>query len=445
MKNFFYLLLAILVSCSSPQNENREGKTGSVLLKNAKILRGDSTPVIENGNILIENGRIAEVGAGVTGQGAEEVDLSGKTVMPAIMCTHAHIGVVKDTTASGANYTRENIIRQLKKYASYGVLHVQALGTDRPLLFQNGLYDSLRNGSGEGARLISAGFGFNVPQANVNPSSTQGLVYRPSSASQVPAEMDSLAKLGINTVKIWVDDFNKTVPKMNEEVYHAIIDEAHKRNMKVAAHVYYLADARRLVADGIDFLAHSIRDSVVDDALLAMMKSKDVVYIPTLSLDKFAYAYGGETEWINDPFFKESLEPGVYEMISSEKYKNDTKNSPAYARNQNAFKIAMANAKKIFDYGIKVALGTDSGAFPIRTQGFAEHLEMQLLSEAGVPVSDVIAIATNNSAQALGLRDFGTIGAGKVADLLVLDADPMQDIKNTRKIFSVYKAGVKVK
>lgn len=445
MKNFFYLLLAVIVSCSSPQNNNAETKTESLLLKNVKILRGDSTPVIENGNILIENGRIAEVGAGVTEQGAEEVDLAGKTVMPAIICAHAHIGLVKDTTASGANYSRENIIRQLNKYASYGVLHVQALGTDRPLLFENGLYDSLRTGSGEGARLISAGFGFNVPQANVNPGSSQGLVYRPSSASQVPAEMDSLSRLGIKTVKIWVDDFNKTVPKMNAEVYHAIIDEAHKRNMKVAAHVYYLTDARRLVADGIDFLAHSIRDSVVDDAFLAMMKSKNVVYIPTLSLDKFAYTYGGETEWINDPFFKESLEPGVYEMIKSEKYKNDTKNSASYARNQNAFKIAMENAKKIFDYGIKVALGTDSGAFPIRTQGFAEHLEMQLLNEAGVPVSDVISIATYNSAQALGLNDFGTIGAGKVADLLVLDADPIQDIKNTRKVFSVYKSGKKVK
>lgn len=446
MKYLPYLFLVILAACSSPQAPSAtDEKNGSILLKNAKLIRGDSTPVIESGNIIIEDGKIAEIGPGITREGATEVDLAGKTIMPAIISTHVHVGVLKGTAASSTNYTRENIISQLKKYASYGILHVQALGTDRPLLFQTGLYDSLKNGLGEGARLISAGYGFNVPLEKVDSTSPQSLVYRPSSPAQVSAEMDSLSGLGIRTVKIWVDDFNKTVPKMNPDVYSAIINEAHKRNMKVAAHVYYLADARRLVSDGVDFLAHSIRDSVIDDSLLSMMKAKNVIYIPTLTLDKFAYAYGGNAEWINEAFFKDALEPGVYEMITSEKYKNDTKNSPAYARSENAFKIAKQNVKKIFEYGIKVALGTDSGALPIRTQGFAEHLEMILLVEAGLTPADVISIATVNAANALGLSGYGTIAPGNVADLLVLDGDPTADIKNTAKIFSVYKAGVKIK
>ncbi len=445
-----YYLSAILVlslvaisSCSTSRNpDENDIANAKLLFKNVNLIKGDGSAPAKT-DVYVEDGKIAETGNGLSKDGATIVDLEGKTMMPAIISTHVHVGTLKDTTTNGRNYTRENIFNQLNKYARYGVLNVQSLGTDRQLLFQNGLYDSIRNGMYPGARMLSAGYGFNVPLANVDTSSPQGKVFRPTDPSQVPAEIDSLAALNIKLVKIWVDDFNKTVPKMDPGIYQAIIEEAHKRNMRVAAHVYYLEDARRLVAAGVDMLAHSIRDSVVDDAFLAGMKAKNVIYVPTLSLDKFSYAYAGDPEWINDQFFKSSLEPGTYEMITSEKYKTNTKNSPAYARNENAFKIAMTNLKKICDAGIRVALGTDSGAFPIRTQGFSEHLELQLLNEAGLTPLQAITVATKNGADALQLNDYGTIENGKVADLLVLDADPTVDIKNTRKIFAVYKSGVR--
>ena len=441
----FVFFIASIFSCSTSKNQDENAATGhKILFKNVNLIKGDGSPAVKT-EVYIEDGKIAETGSDRSKDGVTIVDLGGKTMMPAIISTHVHVGVVKDTTASGKNYTRENILNQLARYENYGVLNVQALGTDRPLLFQHGLYDSVRNGLLGGARLLSAGYGFNSPQANVDTSSPQGRVFRPAAVSQVPAELDSLASLNIKIVKMWVDDFNKTVPKMDSVVYRAIIEEAHKRNMRVAAHVYYLADARRLVADGVDILAHSIRDSVVDDAFLADMKAKNVIYVPTLSLDKFAYAYAGDPEWINDPFFKSSLEPGTYEMITSANYKTNTKNSPAYVRNENGFKIAMTNLKKIFDAGIRVALGTDSGAFPIRAQGFGEHMEMQMLNEAGLTPLQAITVATKNAADALQLNDYGTIENGKVADLLILDGDPSADIKNTRKIFAVYKAGRKVR
>lgn len=446
MKNLFYILAATLAACStSNAPDNQEGKLQLLILKNAKAILGDSNRVIEKTDILIQDGHVTDIGPDLKREGAEEVDLLGKTVMPALISTHVHVGTLKGTTSVAANYTRENILDQMNKYAAYGVLHVQVMGTDRPLLFQNGLYDSIKNGFKDGARMLSAGYGFNTPQANVDPTSFLSLLYRPTSASQVPAEIDSLAALGIKTVKIWVDDFNKTQQKMDVAIYRTVIEEAHKKNMKVAAHLYNLTDARNLVTDGIDIIAHSIRDSVVDDALLALMKAKNITYIPTLVLDKFAYAYAGDPEWINDPFFKASLEPGVYEMITAEKYKTDTRNSPGYARNENGYKIAAMNAKKIADYGIRVALGTDSGAFPVRTQGFSEHLEMQLLVEAGIDAMQVLTIATRNGADALGLNNYGSIQTGNIADLLVLDGDPVQDIKNSRKIAAVYKKGVKIK
>jgi imidazolonepropionase-like amidohydrolase len=216
--------------------------------------------------------------------------------------------------------------------------------------------------------------------------------------------------------------------------------------MRVAAHVYYLSDARDLVSNDVDILAHSIRDSLVDDAFLAGMKTRHVIYIPTLSLDEFAYIYAREAEWINDPFFKASLEPGVYEMITSEKYRNDLKNSPVYTRNIKGFNMAVANLRKIFDAGILVALGTDSGAMPVRTQGFSEHLEMELMTQAGLTPLQSISVATKNAADALKINQhYGIIEKGKVADLLILNGDPSKEIKNTRNINAVYKAGKKVR
>lgn len=438
---YLFIFLAF-AACATQSNNNDD----AVLLKNANIITGDGSQPIENTDILIRGDKIAEIGKNINDPGATVVDVAGKTVMPALVSAHVHIGVLKGTTSSGTNYTRENVLDQLKKYADYGVLNLQVMGTDRPVLFENGLYDSIQKGLLPGARMLSAGYGFNVPQPNVDPSSMLGNLYRPASVEAVPKEMDSIAALNIRIVKIWVDDMGGTARKMDPAVYRAIIKEAHQRNIRVAAHLYYLADARDLVNAGLDIIAHSIRDSVADDAFVQSMKAHNVVYIPTLSLDKFNYAYSDDPDWINDPFFRASLEPGVYEMITSEKFKTEQKNSPALARNKHAFEIAMQNVKKLSDAGVLVALGTDSGAFPVRAQGYSEHLELQLLTEAGLTPLQAIAAGTKNSATALHIDDnFGTIQKGKVADLLVLDGDPSADIKNSQKIDAVYKAGQKIR
>jgi imidazolonepropionase-like amidohydrolase len=374
------------------------------------------------------------------------IDLTGKTIMPALISAHTHVGMLKGTATDAANYTRQNILDQLKKYADYGVLNIQTMGTDRPLLFENGLYDSIKTGLLPGSRMLSAGRGFGNKEGSPAMSSPMNMLFRPSTTEEVTAEMDSLASLNTQLVKIWVDDFAGTAKKMDPLINQAIIQEAHNRNMRVAAHVYYLSDARKLVRDGINMLAHSIRDSVVDDAFLADMKAKKVVYIPTLSLDEYSFIYANEPDWINDPFFKGSLEPGVYEMITSDKYRNNVKNSPTYSRSINGFNTALINLKKISDAGILIALGTDSGAQPVRTQGFSEHLELELMTRAGLTPLQVISIASKNASEALKINNnFGVLEKGKVADLLILNADPSKDIKNTRKIEAVYKAGKKVR
>jgi len=261
----------------------------------------------------------------------------------------------------------------------------------------------------------------------------------------VPAMMDTVARLHPTLIKMWVDDFRGRFKKMDPEVYTMIIKQAHAHGLRVASHLYYLSDARKLVAAGLDIMAHSIRDSVIDDELLAEMKRRNVVYIPTLTLDEFAYVYAQQPEWINDAFFKAALEPGVYEMITSQKYQDDLKNSPDFDRNKQGFEIALQNLKKIYDAGITVCLGTDSGATPVRAQGFSEHLELELLVQAGLTPLQAITVGTRNAARLLNVDDqYGTLQRGKLASFIVLRENPAENIKYTRTIEAVYKNGVLV-
>ncbi|OJV12836.1 MAG: amidohydrolase [Dyadobacter sp. 50-39] len=439
MKKILLLLqMSSLLFCAGSHAQH----TGSILLKNASVIDGTGSAVRSNMDILITSGKIMAIQKDIKVSGAREVDLSGKTVMPSLICAHAHVGTLKGTTSSADNYTRGNLLRHLKKYEDYGVSTVLAMGTDRPLIF-NGFIDSTQAGLLPGARLYSAGYGFNTPDPN--PGSWMNLLLRPNSPDEVPAMMAQLAAVKPTVVKIWVDDHGGNAQKMKPEIYKAIIREAHLRNIGVAAHLFYAEDARKLTEAGIDIIAHSIRDKEVDQDLLVKMKEKNVTYIPTLSLDEYQFVYADRPDWVDDAFFKASLEPGVFEMITDKSYSEKIKSSPDYQRNMAAFKTAMVNLKKIYDAGIKVALGTDSGAFPIRTQGFTEHLEMELMVKAGLTPAQAITISTRNAARALQIdHDKGTLEKGKVADLIILSANPADDIRNTRKIESVWKEGKEV-
>ena len=418
---------------------------GRILFKNATVINGNGLAPLAHTDVLVEDEMITAIGPQLPEANAKVIDMTGKTMMPALVCSHVHIGNLKYTAAKPENYTRQNILSQLVKYESYGITNILVMGTDRPMLFKTGLRDSSAKGLLPGARIHTAGYGFGVPQGAPPLGMAMDQVYRPATAAEVPKQMDSLALLKPDVVKLWLDDFNGKFKKMDPAVYTVIISEAHKHGLRVAAHVYYLSDARKLVEGGIDILAHSVRDSIVDDALVAQMKAKHVVYIPTLSLDEYAYIYARKPDWINDDFFKASLEPGVYDMITSEKYQDSLKKSPDYAKNAAAFETALKNVKKLVDAGILISLGTDSGATPIRAQGFSEHLELELLVQAGLTPLQAISVATINAAQVLQIdKKYGTLEKGKMADMIILSDNPVSDIKNTRKIEAVYKAGKEV-
>src|SRR5882724_4714589 len=357
----------------------------TTVLHDVTVIDGTGTAGKTHQNVLISGDRILVITSVDTAipNGAIVIALEGKILMPLIVDCDAHLGLLKDTATAAANYTPENIGRHLLRLQDYGVGAVLSMGTDHLEIF--GMREASHAGNIPGATIYTAGLGFGVKNGAPPGSAGMDKVYRPTTPAEAREEMREIAARKPDVIKIWVDDFLGRMPKMKPEIYQALIDEAHLQGVRVASHLFYAEDARSLVNSGLDIMAHSIRDRVIDDALLAEMKRHNIVYIPTLSLDEFAFSYEGTPAWIRDPFFRAALEPGVYEMISSPAYKNRVRNNPATAKEIAALSAALKNLKKIYEAGITIALGTDAGAQPIRVMGFSEHMEMELMVRAGIP------------------------------------------------------------
>lgn len=419
--------------------------TNLTVISGVRLIDGTGQPPKENVDLVLQADKIRDIvktGSQSYPKGTRIVDARGKTVMPALINAHGHLGLLKGTQMAATNYTKENILRQLKHYEAYGVDTVVSLGTDQDQIYQ--LRDEQRQATLPGARILTAGQGFGV--AGGNPPLKMGTVevYRPDSVQKARADVRELATHHPDILKIWLDDNFHKVPEMKPGIYQAIVDEAHRLKLRVAAHVFYLEDAKSLVKSGVDVLAHSIRNRSVDQELIAAMRQKNVFLIPTLTLDQSHYIYAEQPSWMKDSFFKAALEPGVLEMLHSEAYINKVRKDPDTPKWQAASATSLRNLKTLYDAGVKVGFGTDSGADPARIQGFDEHRELQLMVEAGLTPMQAILCATRDNAQLLGINSIGTLEPGKQADFLVLDGNPLDDIRNTTKLFAVWHAGQQI-
>jgi imidazolonepropionase-like amidohydrolase len=370
--------------------------------------------------------------------------LSGKTVMPGLINGHGHLGLSQGTSVSPANYTRENIERQLAQYERYGITTMISLGMNQDLLYQ------LRSEQGKvalgGTTILTADRGIGTPGGVPALSVGSDQLYHPSTPEQARAAVREMAARDPNLIKIWVDDGLHKLPAPNPAVYGAAIDEAHKQHLRVAAHVYYLADAKRLLDDGVDILAHSIRDQEIDAETTSLLKSRGVYYIPTLQLEESFFIYADHPAWMETAFFRNAVNPELAATFASAAYKQKVAADPTTEVHRVALQTAMVNLKKLREAGAPIAFGTDSGANPYRIQGFAEHRELQLMVEAGLTPLEAIHCATAVNAKMLQIDEkTGTVEPGKQADLLVLDADPISDIANTEKIAMVFHNGRQVK
>jgi len=415
------------------------------VLKNVTLIDGTGRQPFTDVSLVIAGGRIREIGGNVKAPaGASVVDLTGKTVMPGIINLHGHVGAVKGLTQARENFTQENIEAHLRNYASYGVTSVVSMGSDMEPALMIRIRDRQRDGANLGARVYSAGRGFTALKGYpaVLPGN-QGVPFEASTAAQARAWVDELAKLRVDMVKMWVDDHLGRYTALSPEIYRAIIDQAHKKKLKAAAHLFYLKDAKSLLDAGLDAMAHSVRDAEVDAELIGKIKKNNVTAIATLTREQSTFVYATPPAWLDEPFFTRAVSADIIKTVKSDPFRNKVANDPDFEKNKQFFQMASRNLKKLSDAGVRIGFGTDTGP-PARFQGFFEHWEMELMVQAGLTPMQVIQSASKNAAEFLGVtQDFGTLEKGKYADLVALDRNPLQDIRNTRSIHSVYIGGVK--
>lgn len=267
-----------------------------------------------------------------------------------------------------------------------------------------------------------------------------GVGVTPKTVAEAESTIDGHVKLGVDIIKTRLEGGPND---MKPEVYRALIARAHERKLRVAAHIFYTADANGLVDAGLDVIAHSVRDRDVDAAFIERLKSRGVGYIPTLTRDLSVFVYETRPAFFDDPFFLRGLDAyrGQMEQLGSPELQERTRKSEQAQSIKKALVQANRNLKLLSDGGVAIALGTDSGTSLGRWQGFFEHQELAMMVEAGMTPMQALVAATGGAARVMRLDEVGTLAPGKWADLLVLDANPLDDILNTRRINAVWMAG----
>jgi imidazolonepropionase-like amidohydrolase len=391
----------------------------------ATIIDGSGAQPIQAGVLLIQSGRVVAVGTRqdvVIPKGTHIQEVNGKTIIPGIINGHGHVGDVKGIQPG--HYSRENILANLAIYARYGVTTVVSLGGDRKeAVTLRAVFDTATT---QRARLFIA-----------------GEVITGKTPADAVAGVDRNHLMGVDWMKIRVDDQLGTAPKMPVEVYRAVIGRSHALGYPIATHMYSLEDARQLLEAGSDLLAHSIRDQVVDEAFIQLIQARKVGYCPTLTRELSTFVYGDTATFFGDSFFSKEYDQKTIQPLLAPARQLEVRNSKSAQTYKQQLPVAKANLKILAERGVPIVFGTDSGV-ATRFMGYFEHLEMEMMAEAGLLPMQIIVSASRDAAQYLRLKDAGTLSAGHWADFIVLNADPLVDIRNVRKMEAVFISGEKV-
>jgi len=426
------LLVVAFAGCASEDPAPQSAPiAGATIFEGARLIAGDGgAPVLERSAFVIDQGSITAVGR--QGElpapaGATRVDLTGKTVMPALIDAHSHLGYtdVRRMTTAAANFTRENLVDHLRRYAFYGIAATLSMGVDR-----GELPYELRAHPVPGAALFrTAGRGIALPDAGPGATYRRDAPYGVSTEADARAAVRELAARQVDIVKIWVDDRDGTVPKLPPALYRAIIDEAHGKGLRVVAHIFDLADAKELLRSGIDGFAHGVRDRDVDDEFMALLRAHpDVWVIPNLPERDTNDDYA----WLSD-----TVPPQEIQRLRE----TAAKRTPEEARRaRELYEVQARNLARLNAAGVRIGYGTDAGI----SVGWNALTELSDMAAAGMTPAQVLTAATKTSAAILRLDRLGTIAPGKSADFIVLDANPLDDIGNVRRISRVYLRGQEV-
>ena len=373
------------------------------VLNHVNLIDGTGTPPQSDVAIVIEGGRIRDIGrAGAVAvpAGATVVDEGGKYVVPGIINAHGHVGPAPRDP-------------QLRQYALYGVTTTTSMSFDPDDIVA--FKARQRAGELRGARILTVKYRFMSPPFN------PGSEYKTPEAAR--AKVDEIVAHGADFVKVWIDAGNGRFRKLDRDFCAAVFDEARKFGKITMAHIVAYEDAKMVVDEGVNILAHNVRDAVIDDDFIAKLKDRG------RDCDLDARARGGDVRLsptnplssIRRSSRKACRRSGLPccapRSVTS---RRTTRSMRIYRR---AFEIDKINLKKLADGGVRIALGTDSGGDLNRffIQGFFEHHQMDLMVEAGLTPMQVIQSFSKNASEALGIdKDFGTLAKGKAADLLIV-------------------------
>lgn len=442
-------LPACLLAACAERAANGDGSDAG-LSPEAEVVIITGARVFDGGNdlgvvdIVIRNGSIEAIGRAIDlPDGARRVDYAGRFIVPGLVSAHSHLANTEGTEHGDRFYTRENVIRDLRRFQAFGVTTVTSLGINGDVF--HALREEFADDPTLGAAMLGAGAGIGV-DGGAPPVAGMGLAHdpvaRPASAEAAREAVRAQAERGIDIVKLWVDDLGGDAPMMAPEVYRAAIDEAHTLGLRVAAHIHDLAPAADLISSGVDVIAHGVRDRPVDRAFVDAMKAHGTWYIATVQIDEANYLYAEQPELLDTPFLQAALPPEVARQFSDPDWRARSLAGADKARA--AVAMNLRNLGSLHAAGVRIGFGTDSGALPHRVIGFAEHRELELMVRGGLSAAQALSAATRDSAELLGLEDRGLLAPGRRADLIVLEADPLADIRHTRGILAVWQAGVEV-
>lgn len=376
------------------------------------LIDGTDRAPVTNATLLVDKGRVVAAGPAASVRipaNAERTPLNGKVVIPGLINAHGH-------ASSVAN---------LATYAAYGVTTVYSLGDETPAVFA--AREAQRSTPPRHARVF-----------------VSGPVLTPTTPDEARAQVAAVAAQQVDIVKIRVDDNLGTARKMLPEVYRAVITEAHARGLRVAVHLYYLSDAKDLLAAGADYIAHSVRDEPVDDAFVqALVKSK-VCYSPTLMREVSTYVYESTPAFLSDSLFLAHANKEWMATVQQPARQEATRTSTSAQRYKAQLPVATRNLLTLHRASVPIAMGTDTGPLG-RFQGYFELMELEMMVDAGMTPAAALQSATGVAAHCLKLdRELGTLEPGKWADFVVLNANPLENISNIRRQHSVWIGGAVV-
>jgi imidazolonepropionase-like amidohydrolase len=435
-------LLLLLASCwLLASGALAPAQSEPIVFEGARLITGDGGAPIETSAFILDGNRFIAVGRRgeiTVPAGATHIDLTGKTVIPALIDAHVHMGYRKGLSFGPENYTRENLLDTLNRFAYFGVAAILETGTAR-----GDLAYELRAEAPPGALYRTAGRGFGMPNAGPG-GPMRDSAYGVTTEAEARRDVQELAAKKVDMIKIWVDDRNGTVEKLRPNLYRAIIDEAHQHNIRVLAHIVDLADVKDLLRAGVDGFAHMIRDKDVDDELFALLKARPNVFFEQTLWGERRSIYTARPAWLDEPILRETFSPREIEILSEEFGPNA--DSPQAVRSRAMGQTNLRNTARLNAAGITLAVGTDTGGVTgEQFFGLGTHIEMEIqVTRAGLTPMQALIAGTRTAARVVGLDQLGTVAPGKSADFIVLNGNPLDNIANTRRIDRVYLRGQEV-